>query len=148
MWITYFASAVLSRPAPRLLQSPDDALQSCDEALPAVARAPVAGLVLGPEARLLHAHENAALHRSQGPRHHGLRSPRRLISRTAPRIGKPLVRFHDEDLAVGYAIPMRHGRGTKIEPVAHDGQKIVRHQPLLQQRALGERAPDFFRRMR
>jgi hypothetical protein len=56
-------------------QPRDHPFQAADEPLPAVARALVVGLLFGPEARLLHAHEDAALRRRQRPSNDGLRSP-------------------------------------------------------------------------
>src|SRR4029077_14974568 len=50
------------------------ALQLRDEVAPAVARAPVGGLVLRPEARLLHAHARAAGFRRERPRHDRLQA--------------------------------------------------------------------------
>jgi len=59
-----------------------------------------------------------------------------------------LIGFDDQDLAVDDAVPMRYRRGAEIKPMAHNRLKVVLHQPFLDQRALGEGAPDFSRRMR
>src|ERR1700694_692295 len=58
------------------------------------------------------------------------------------------MRFDDENLTGRQAVPVRLARGAETEPVAHDGLEVVAHQPLSDQRPLGESPPDFFRRMR
>ena len=54
----------------------------------------------------------------------------------------------DENLAVSDAVPAGHGLGTEVEFVPDYRLKVVLHQPLLDERAFGERTPDFFRWIR
>ena len=54
----------------------------------------------------------------------------------------------DEDLAVSDAVPTGHRFGAKVELVPDNRLKVVLHQPLLDERAFGERTPDFFRWIR
>src|SRR5258705_2508719 len=58
------------------------------------------------------------------------------------------MRFDDENLAVRQAVPVRLARGAETEPVADDCLEVVAHQPLSDQRPLGESTPDLLRRMR
>src|SRR6266403_449631 len=58
------------------------------------------------------------------------------------------MRFDDENLTVRQAVPVRLARGAETEPVADDCLEVVAHQPLSDQRPLGESTPDLFRRMR
>jgi len=60
-----------------------------------------------------------------------------------PGVGQRLVWLDGKHLAVQHAAPV----SAKIETVAHDRLEIVLHEPLLDQVRLGERAPEFFRRM-
>lgn len=78
------------------------------------------GLFLWPEARLFVAHEMAAFARRERASDHGLVSLRRLFARSVPAVGEPRTGFDDQDLAVGHAVPMWHGRGAKIEPVTNE----------------------------
>src|SRR5439155_23463902 len=63
-------------------------------------------------------------------------------------IGEPSIGFDDQNFAVGNTIPVPHGLGAEVESVTHHRLEVVLHEPLLDQRALGESAPDFLRRMR
>ena len=65
-----------------------------------------------------------------------------------PAIGELLVGFDDQNFGIDYAVPIGHGCGAEIEPMAHDGLEVVVHQPLLDQRTLRESAPDLLRRVR
>src|ERR1700720_4872644 len=58
------------------------------------------------------------------------------------------MRFDDENLTVRQAVPVRLARGAETEPVAHDRLEVIAHQPLSDQRPLGESTPDLFGRMR
>src|SRR6516165_2177057 len=53
-----------------------------------------------------------------------------------------------EDLTVDDAVPMRHWPGAEIKLVPDNRLEVVLHQPFLDQRSLGEGAPNLFRRMR
>ena len=50
-----------------LLQPGDNSFQGSDELLPTVVRAVIVGLLIGTEARLLHAHERSAARYDQRP---------------------------------------------------------------------------------
>src|SRR5713226_6459559 len=114
-----------------------DLLQVCKELLPPVLGALVGLLLIGPEARLLHA--------QVGPRARWGESPSDDTLETIgrPRVRQRFVRLHRQDLTVDSA-PVC----AKIETVVHDRLEIVLHQPLLDQVWLRERAPDPFRRKR
>src|SRR5262252_1807364 len=125
----------------------DHPFQPANETLPPVTRTLVEALVFRPEARLLHAHEDAALCRRQRPGNDGPQSVRCLLAGRVPAIGEPFTGFHDQNLADD-AVPLWHRLGAEIESVAHDRLEIVLHQPLLDQRTLREGAPYLFRRVR
>ena len=84
----YVASrSVQPRRGPPLLEASHELAQPCgdlfeaaDVPLPAIVCALVVGLVFGPEARLLHAHENAAPGRDQCPGDDGLQPSRCLFA--------------------------------------------------------------------
>src|SRR5262245_48907869 len=89
------------------VQPCDRPFQAANHSLPAVGCALIEALVFRTEARLLHAHKRAAFRRRQRPRDDGLWSRRRLFARGAPAIREPFIWLDDQDLAVGYAIPLR-----------------------------------------
>src|SRR3954453_210844 len=123
-------------------------LEAREVSLPAVGRALVVPLILGPDAGLLHADEDATLRRRQRPGDDGPQPAGRLLARGVPAVGEPLAGFDDQHLAVDHAVPVRQWRGAEAEPVADDGLEVVPHQPLLEQRALRKGAPDLLRRVR
>src|ERR1700742_481854 len=61
-----------------------------------------------------------------------------------PSVGQLPVRRDGEHLAVQNAAPV----AAQVEAVADGRLEIVFHQPLLDQMRLGQRTPQFFRRMR
>src|SRR4051794_34422979 len=123
-------------------------LEAGEVPLPAVGRALVVPLILGPEAGLLHADVDATLRRRQRPGDDGPQPVGRLLARGVPAVGEPLAGFDDQHLAVDHAVPVRQWRGAEAELVADDGLEVIPHQPLLEQRALREGAPDLLRRLR
>src|SRR5215217_1892358 len=95
------------------------------------------GLVLvGPEARLLHAQLRAGMGRRQRP------GDDAFEPMCFPRIGKPPVGF---DLAHG-AIDAHPG-GSEAEGVAEGGREIALHQPFGEEVRLRQGPPQLFRRM-
>src|SRR5665213_80169 len=66
----------------------------------------------------------------------------------APTVGERLAGIDGDDLAVDDAVPVRHRVHAQLEGVTGDGLKVILHQPLLDERAFGERAPDLLGRMR
>src|ERR1700687_5301782 len=127
---------------PTLLEPGDNSFQATDELLPAVVRALVGMLLIRPEARLLHAHERSAARRKQRPNDDALQP------QSVPAIRELLVGFDDQDFGIDYAVPLGHGCGAEIKPMAQDGLEVVFHQPLFNQRTLREGSPNFFRRVR
>src|SRR5947209_13724966 len=81
-------------------------LQPSDIFLPAVVRAAIVGLVFPAEARLLHAHEGAALAWRERPGDDRPQSTRRLRARRVPAVGEPLVGLDGQDFAVDDTAPM------------------------------------------
>src|SRR6516162_5653743 len=79
-------------------------LQASEIALPAIVCSLVVGFVFRPEARLLHAHENALLRRRQRPRDDRLEAARRFSARRVPAVGEPLIGLYDEHLTVDHAV--------------------------------------------
>src|SRR5262249_52484164 len=74
---------------------------------------------------------------------------RRLLARRIPAVGEPPVWLDRQHLAIDHAVPARrHWLGAEVEAMAHAGLEIVLHQPLFEERRLGERAPDLLPRMR
>src|SRR6202163_2479604 len=112
-----------------------DLLQVCKELLPPVLGALVGLLLIGPEARLLHAQMGPRARRGESP------SDDTLQAKGRPRVRQRFARLDCQDLTVDSA-PVC----AKIETVTHGGLKVVLHQPLLDQVWLRERAPDLFRR--
>src|SRR6516162_4539990 len=76
-----------------LSPAPRPSAPTADVPLPAVVCALTVGFVFGSEARLLHAHETAALRRRQCPGDDGLQSTRRLFARRVPAIGEAMIGF-------------------------------------------------------
>src|SRR6202165_4896340 len=113
-----------------------DLLQVCKELLPPVFGALVGLLLIRPEARLLHAQVSPRTRSAERPGDDTLETHR------TPGVRQRFVRLDGQDLTVDRA-PV----SAKIETVLHDRLEIVLHQPLLDQVRLGERAPEFFRRM-
>src|SRR5258707_156069 len=114
-----------------------DLLQVCKELLPPVLGALVGLLLIRTEARLLHAQVGPHARRGESP------SDDTLETIGRPRVRQRFVRLDCQDLTVDSA-PVC----AKIETVVHDRLEIVFHQPLLNERALSEGAPDLFVRMR
>jgi hypothetical protein len=75
---------------------------------------------------------------------HALQIVSCIVVRKIPSVGQRLVRLDGENLAVQHAAPF----AAQIEPVTDDRREVILHQPLLDQVGLGERAPEFLRRMR
>src|SRR5262249_57822784 len=92
-----------------------DLLERREESRPPVARAAVRVLVLGAEARLLDAHQHAALDRRQRPGDDGPQSALRLVAGRVPRVGESPARFDHEDLAIDDAVPSGYGLGAETE---------------------------------
>ena len=57
------------------------------------------------------------------------------------------MRFQQQNFTFYEAVPIGHGRGAEAETMANDGLEIILHQPSLDQGAIRERSPDFFRRV-
>src|SRR5579862_2911387 len=122
-----------------LLQPREHTLQVADKLLPAVACPAVFRLLLGREARLLHAHEGSALGRDQCPNDDAPQPQR------APGIRELLVDFDGQDFAFDYAVPIGHGGGAETKHMAYDGLEVIVHQPFFEKGAFGESPPDFSR---
>ena len=71
-----------------------------------------------------------------------------LQAHGAPTVGESRVRLDQEDFTVDDSAPVGDGRGAEAETMVYGGLEIIFHQPLLDESALGEGAPDFLRGMR
>src|SRR5271163_252548 len=112
-------------------------LQRGNELLPPGPGAVEGLLLIRPEAGLLHAQVGPRARRRESPGDDTLETIGRPSVRQRP------VRLDGLNLTVDRA-PVR----PKIETVIHDRLEVVLHEPLLDQVWLGQRAPDFFRRIR
>src|SRR5580658_9735034 len=125
-----------------LFEPGDNSFQAIDDLLPAVLRALIVGLLIGTEAGLLHAHVSTRIGWCQRKRDDG------LDAQSAPGVRKSPAGFHGEYLAVNDAVPVRHRFPAQSERMTRNWLKVILHEPLLHQRALGKGPPHFLRWMR
>src|ERR687897_3385490 len=131
------APGVVDAIVPASLQARQDLFEAGKEPWPTGLGAAVGLLLVRPETCLLHAQMGARAGRRERP------SDDALQAISSPGVGQRLVRLDRSDAAID-GPPI----GAELKVMADNGDKIVLHQPLLDQVRLGQRAPDLFRRMR
>jgi hypothetical protein len=96
---------------------------------------------------MFHPQMRAVRGRAEGEGDDGAHGARTVVA-DVPGEGKPRRRLEGQHLGIDESVPLRRRRGAEGEAMTHDRLEIVLHQPVLDQRALGQRPPYLLRRMR